>query len=144
MQLENSSVHVISWATNLFSLKEVSQTMVTIHVRRNGEHVALDNLDPPLQFFLHVNERLGAFDRRCVFWDTVPGNWSGGGLQVARRNLTQVGSVVLNDPVLAVSFFEPCLLMDSLPECRYRMNKVSLFHVLMALLRLVCCGCNSV
>ena len=53
VQLENSSVHVISWATNLFSLKDVSQTMVTTHVRRNGEHVALDNLDSMLRVLGH-------------------------------------------------------------------------------------------
>ena len=109
MELENCSVHVISWATNLFGLEDVSETMVTVHVRRDGEHLALDNLDPPLQFFLHVNERLGAFDRGCVFWDTVKSNWSGHGLEVARKNLTQVARVMLGDPLLAVSFSSPVL-----------------------------------
>ena len=104
---ENCSAHVISWATNLFGLEDVSETMVTVHVRRDGEHLTLDNLDPPLHFFLHVNGRLGALDRSCVFWDTVSGNWSGHGLEVARKNLTQVGRVMLGDPSLAVSFSSP-------------------------------------
>ena len=142
VELENCSVHVISWATNLFGLEDVSDTMVTVHVRRDGEHLALDNLDPPLQFFLHVNERLGAFDRSCVFWDTVSANWSGHGLEVARKNLTQVGRVMLGNPsqcpsrALSLHAFNPT-------ERRYGLGKVSPFHVLLALPQLVR-GCNPV
>ena len=116
---ENTTVQVISLAKNLFDEHDVSDTVLTISVRKNGETLSLENLDPPLLFTLPVNERMDhpgkdAFHRRCVFWNTTSGNWSSSGLQAARENLTQVDMVVsphasiLNAPQSA---FVPSLLM---------------------------------
>lgn len=93
--MQNITVQVISWATNLFDLDDVSDTVLTINVRRGNEDVALENLASPLQFRLQVSERMthsgvDTFSRTCVFWNTTSGNWSGHGLHVVRANLTQV------------------------------------------------------
>ena len=99
VQYENTSVQAISWARNLFDKHDVSDTMLTISVRKNGETLKLKNLATPLQFMLAVNERMAhsstdAFHRGCVFWNTTFKNWSNSGLQVVRKNLTQVDMVV--------------------------------------------------
>ena len=125
VQYENTSVQAISWARNLFDKHEVSDTMLTISVRKNGETLKMKNLATQLQFTLAVNERMAhsstdAFHRCCVFWNTTSKNWSNSGLQVVRKNLTQVDMVVSHRCVPAaclqfewsVSFSRPHLVMD--------------------------------
>ena len=133
---ENTTVQSVSWAKNLFGEHDVSDTMLTISVRTNGETLSLENLDPPLLFRLPVNERMDhpgtdAFHRRCVFWNTTSGNWSNSGLQAARENLTQVDMVVSPQPSIvnaSVSAFA-CLFMGwlllALQVCQCGVSKKS-------------------
>ena len=64
-QYRNISVHVISCATNLFDVQDISNTMLTISVQKNRATLAL-------LFTLAVNERIAsgtdAVDRGCMFW----------------------------------------------------------------------------
>ena len=104
LQLDSASVQVISWARNVFDQQDISQTMLTFSVRKGKEHVALTNLFPPLLFTLDVSERVNhsvadTFHRTCVFWNSSSGNWSDRGVEVGRANLTQVGIVMLSNPV---------------------------------------------
>ena len=98
--VQNVTMQVIAWAQNLFDLPDVSNTMLTINVRKDKETVELKNLAPALHFTMDVSERMtrsdtGTFDRSCVFWNTTSANWSHHGLQVVRTNLTQVGGHVV-------------------------------------------------
>ena len=78
MQHQNVSVQVMSWRMNLFELDDASQQMLTINVRKDKQNMVLRNLDPPLHFFLGVDERMShvdmdGFARTCVFWNTAAG-----------------------------------------------------------------------
>ena len=100
VQYQNVTVQVIAWAQNFFDLPDVSNTMLTINVRKDKETVELKNLAPPLHFTMDVSERMtrsgtATFDRSCVFWNTTSANWSHHGLQVVHTNLTQVGGHVV-------------------------------------------------
>ena len=113
VQQPNTTVQVISWATNLFDEHDMSDTMLTISVRTNGETLALKNLATPLKFTLAVDERMAhsgtdAFHRGCVFWNTTSRNWRNFGLQVVRKNLTQVDMVVPHRCVAAARLQFEC------------------------------------
>ena len=108
---DSTTVQSISWTRNLFDEHGVSDTMLTISVRTNGETLAPENLDPPFLFALSAHEKMDhpstdAFHRHCVFWNTTSGNWSHSGVQAARENLTQVHIV---SPHAPQSGFVPCL-----------------------------------
>ena len=115
---ENTTVQSISWAKNLFGEHDVSDTMLTISVRTNGETLALENLDPPLLFRRPVNERMDW--HRCVpsplrvlehhLWQ-LEQLWTA---QPRAKYLTQVDMVVSPQPSIlnaSQSAFVPCLFM---------------------------------
>ena len=117
VQHPNTTVQVISWATNLFDQHDVSDTMLTISVRANGGTLALKNLATPLKFTLAVNERMAHSGTDAFHRDTSPGNWSNFGLQVVRKNLTQVDMVVPHRCVAAARLQFECTtnLLRALP-----------------------------
>lgn len=109
VKFHNASVQVISWAENVFDMKDISQTMLTLTVRKNMENVPLTNLTPPLHFRLEVRERMAQsgtddFGRTCVFWNSTAGNWSDRGLEVVRTNLTQVSCESTHATSFAVKY----------------------------------------
>lgn len=111
VQFRNVSMQVMSWARNLFDLESVSERMLTINVRRNGESVDLVNLAQPLQFRLDVHENVAPFGkdaprRSCVFWNTTSASWSALGLQLVRANLTQVACDSTHATSFAVRFLD--------------------------------------
>lgn len=96
-----ASVQVITWASNPYGQtgNEGSGTMVSFSVRANNSEVDLANLDPPLSFAIKDGEVMGLSTtgsnvtlvrRRCAFWNATRGEWSSSGLEVVRKNLTNV------------------------------------------------------
>ena len=114
VQHENVSVQVISWATNLFGMEDISDRMLTFSVRKDHRNVALTHLAEPLLFTLAADERMtpSRMDNRwrsCVFWNATSGVWSDSGLQLARANLTQVGMLMWCRLVALVGFLHVTL-----------------------------------
>ena len=119
VQHENVSVQVISWATNLFGMEDISDTVLTLSVRKDHRNVALTHLAEPLLFTLAADETMTPSRkdkgwRSCVCWNATSGVWSDSGLQLARSNLTQVGMLMW------------CRLFDCLKSLRLRELRVCL------------------